>query len=74
MATSVTKDLERADEWYKQANKMSKRNPRGAKRLKDKAQTLENKAISRVGRKPRALGVPSNKGGSGFNSSYTLLR
>lgn len=68
-ALSVNKDLDRADEMYKAANRMSKRNPSGAKRLKAKAQAIENKAIGRVGRKPRNISVSSTKGRSGKSIS-----
>ena len=63
MANSVERDLDRADTLYKQAGRMQKRNPNAAKSLRRKAQTIENKAVARVGRKVRNRGVSTSKSG-----------
>lgn len=67
-AISVNRSLDKADELYKQANRMMQRNPNGAKKLKAKAAIVENKAISRVGRKPRNIGVSTSAGSVGRNT------
>ena len=60
MALSVEKDIDRADTLYKQANRMQKRNPDAAKRLKAKAAKIENKAVGRLGHKVRSQGGKTN--------------
>lgn len=65
MANSVERDLERAEVLHKQASKLAKRNPSAAKKLKAKANAIENKAVSRLGRKPsRKSSSNSTRGGN----------
>ncbi len=63
MGESVRTSLEKAKGLNKTASEIAKHNPDGARRLRDKAIRLENKAISRLGRKPKKGGSPGGTKG-----------
>ncbi len=53
MGDSVARSLEKAKGYRKTAREIAKANPGGASKLRDKATTAENKAINRIGKRPR---------------------